>query len=138
MTLPIVTADDPSIVRILPPNYADYEPGDWIWDGDTPVENVAAAQQRFWDEVKQQRTAMLAEPCETPSGWVQTDDASLAAIDRLLSAARLDPDGWSDVFTMADNSDEPRWRRSRPRSRRARPVCAVRRATCATSSTTKR
>jgi len=69
---------------------------------------VPTARDRLWSLVKVQRETLLAGGCDVPGlGRVDTGEKSLAAIDRKLAAAQLNPDTWSDVFTMEDNEEEP-------------------------------
>jgi len=70
-------------------------------------EDLEGERTRIWEQVKAQRGAILTGGCNTPIGRVDTDLASLNAIDRLVAAALADPAGWSDVFTTANDNDPP-------------------------------
>lgn len=81
-----------------------------IWDaaGQEWLEDLEGERARIWREVKEQREALTAAGCMVPDlGRVQTDPASLAAIEQRWGAAQADPDHWSAVWTMENNDREP-------------------------------
>lgn len=102
--------DGPGDVHPLPPDFHDRHFRTWAWDVATRawIENVEGERVRIWAEVKAEREALTAAGCAVPElGRVQTDPASLAAIEQRWGAAQADPEGWSAVWTMADNRHVP-------------------------------
>lgn len=80
---------------------------DWDDEAGEIVELVGPWRDRLWNAVKLARDAAIDGGCMTPFGRVDTDAKARAAIDERWGGAQADPDHWSSVWTMEDNSDEP-------------------------------
>lgn len=96
--------------RPLPDDWAAVSANAWAIDHATLTwfHDVDRERARIWAEVKAEREALTAAGCAVPElGRVQTDPASLAAIEQRWGAAQADPEGWSAVWTMADNRHVP-------------------------------
>jgi hypothetical protein len=74
--------------------------GEWI-------EDVEGERTRLWSAIKIAREKAIDGGCSTPLGRVDTDPASRAAINQAWGEALADPDGFSRVWTMENNDDEP-------------------------------
>jgi hypothetical protein len=97
----------PEMLHELPADYWDL-PRIWDTDAQEWREDLAGERARIWGEVKAQRAAITSSGCMVPGlDRVQTDPASLAAIEQRWGAAQADPEHWSAVWTMEDNSREP-------------------------------
>lgn len=77
-----------------------------VWTGKAWAEDIEGERARLWAEVKARRDALIAGGCDTPSGRVDTDAKSQAAISELAALARNDP-AFADEWTMEDNSRVP-------------------------------
>lgn len=92
----------------LPDNF--FAPGSarhcYLWIDGAWTPDVEGERALLWSAVKRARDAAIDGGCDTPLGRVQTDAVSRAAINQAWGEALADPDGFSRVWTMEDNSDE--------------------------------
>lgn len=109
-----------AITLVWPDDYPDAEAlpdGFWLdhdgaciealtWDGAAFVERVDFWRARRWAEIKRDRDAAIAAGVATPIGPVDSDEVSIARIDRLARQAERDPE-WTDEFSPADNVAVP-------------------------------